>query len=115
MPTELEDVDDIIERTEGVSAAFLKELGRRAALVAAENSPATDPLVVRHDDLVAALDDLLEHSTPILRSTLGASPDQAADMFQGPSPAMFGGFHAMPGGAMGSAIFSTEVVDYGED
>ena len=36
MRTEVGDLDDVVERTEGMSAAFLKELGRRAALVAAE-------------------------------------------------------------------------------
>ena len=97
MPTELDDIDDVIERTEGVSAAFLKELGRRAALVAAENSAPTDPLVVRHNDLVAALDDLLEHSTPILRSTLGASPEQAANAFLGAMPGIVHGVRPMHG------------------
>jgi hypothetical protein len=113
MRTELDDVDDVIERTEGVSAAFLKELGRRAALIAAEASPSPEPLVVRHDDLVAAVDDLLEHSTPILRSTLGGSPDQAANAFFGPMPGMVPGFHAMRAAQMmGTAIFNTDADDF---
>jgi len=83
-----DEVDDVIERTEGVSAAFLKELCRRAALIAAETSEPSEALVVRHHHLVAALDDLLEHSTPILRSTLGASPEQATPEYFGSAPAM---------------------------
>ena len=88
MRTEVGDLDDVIERTEGMSAAFLKELGRRAALVAAERSDPSEELVVRHADIVSALDDLLEHSTPILRSMLGASPDQAAQVFLDAGPGM---------------------------
>ena len=116
MQTELDDVDDVIERTEGVSAAFLKELGRRAALVAAERSDPAEPLIVRHDDLVAAVDDLLEHSTPILRSTLGASPDQVVNPLFGPLAGMVPGFHAMPGPqAMGTAIFSTDIAEFTDE
>ena len=116
MTTDVGDVDDVIERTEGVSAAFLKELGRRAALVAAEASEPTEPLVVRHDDLVAALDDLLEHSTPILRSTLGASPDQAGAFFAGaPGMMMMRGFQAMPSQGMHAAMFDEEIIDYTEE
>jgi hypothetical protein len=63
------DLDAVVERTEGVSAAFLKELGRRAAIHAADADP--DVLVVTDEHLGAALDDLLEHSAPILRASLG--------------------------------------------
>jgi len=106
MQTEVSDLDDVIERTEGVSAAFLKELGRRAALVAAEAAPG-EHLIVRDNDIVMALDDLLEHSTPILRSMLGASPDQAA-AFVAPEPAMMRGFTAMRHQATG-ALFRTAI------
>ena len=73
MHTEVGDLDNVIERTEGVSAAFLKELTRRAALVAAEAAPPDEELVVRDADVVNALDDMLEHSAPIVRSMLGAA------------------------------------------
>jgi hypothetical protein len=98
MRVEIGEVDDVIARTEGVSAAFLKELGRRAALVAAEEDPGGDELVVEHRHLVEALDDLLEHSTPILRSTLGAAPDAA----EGFAPPGFG--MMMPGPFAGRAM-----------
>ena len=118
MTTELDEVDDVIERTEGVSAAFLKELCRRAALVAAETSEPSEALVVRHHHLVAALDDLLEHSTPILRSTLGASPEQATPEYFGSAPAMMQmmrGFSAFPSQGMGAAMFDEEIIDYTEE
>jgi hypothetical protein len=71
-------LDDVVERLEGVSAAFIKELARRAALLAADRGePDTSD-----DDVRVALTDLLEHSTPILRSALGANPDVA---FEGPT------------------------------
>ena len=118
MTTELDELDDVIERTEGVSAAFLKELCRRAALVAAETSEPSEALVVRHHHLVAALDDLLEHSTPILRSTLGASPEQATPEYFGSAPAMMQmmrGFSAFPSQGMGAAMFDEEIIDYTEE
>jgi hypothetical protein len=87
MRTEIDDLTDVVERTEGASAAFLKELGRRATFVAAESSDADKELVVTHAHLVEALDDLLEHSTPILLATLGAAPDRA-----GPTDSPFSAF-----------------------
>jgi cell division protease FtsH len=97
MTLEVSDLEEVIERTEGVSAAFLKELARRAALVAAEASAPGRDLVVRDVDIVAALDDLLEHSTPILRSMLGAASDTPPDpnWFPGPGPMMMPAFGAM--------------------
>lgn len=74
---ELQDVDlaEMVHRTAGVSAAFLKELGRRAILIGADAHAGDRPLVVGRDHVIEALDDLLEHSDPVLRSSLGvASP-----------------------------------------
>lgn len=71
-----EGLDDVVERTEGLSAAFIKELARRAALVAADREPDRQ-LLAGVADVRAALDDLLEHSAPVLRSALGANPDLA--------------------------------------
>ena len=69
------DHDRLVARTEGVSAAFLKELSRRASLAAAEASPGGDGLRVTGRHLEAALDDMLEHSTPVLRRLLGAGSE----------------------------------------
>ena len=68
-----DDLDDVVERTDGVSASFIKELARRAALLAADRAP-DHQLQATADDVRAALDDLLEHSAPVLRSALGANP-----------------------------------------
>ncbi len=56
--------DRLVERLDGVAPAFIKELARRAELVRLGDH--TD------DALSAALDAMLEHSTPILRRTLAA-------------------------------------------
>ena len=71
--SEVEDVDGVVERTAGVSAAFIKELVRRATMLALDD--AARPPVVTNDHLGRALDDLLEHSAPVLRSMLGAARD----------------------------------------
>ena len=73
--------EELVARTAGVSAAFVKELARRAALVAAERGAGA--ISVTGDDLVAALDDLLEHSAPVLRSSLGANPGVLDDLSPG--------------------------------
>lgn len=85
------DLAGLIDATEGVPASFVKELVRRAVLVAAlergqEADATSPPVTVAH--LRAALDDLLHHSPPILRSSLGANPsaaDGAHDAQAGPS------------------------------
>jgi hypothetical protein len=84
--------DDAVERTAGLSAAFMKELARRAALVAAERE--AGEVRVTGADLAAALDDLLEHSAPVLRSALGANPDLAdgGPAAFGPAPARLSTF-----------------------
>jgi cell division protease FtsH len=66
------DIDTVIERTDGVTAAFLKELGRRAALVAATGGESPDGRTVRGEHLDTALDDMLDHARPVLQRLLGA-------------------------------------------
>jgi len=66
------DVDALVTRTDGVSAAFLKELCRRAALLSAESTEPSRPLVIRQQHLLDAIDDLLAHSSPVLLASLGA-------------------------------------------
>ena len=62
----------VLERTEGVTASFLKELLRRAALLAARRS-ADGPLAVTADDLDAALDELLDTRNAMTRTLLGSA------------------------------------------
>jgi hypothetical protein len=97
---------EAVARTEGLSAAFMKELARRAALVAADRG---GPVEVTGDDLVAALDDLLEHSAPVLRSALGANPDLAVDQAAGPHPG--GWFNDGPGSGGIAVAFSSDDED----
>jgi len=75
------DLAALVDATEGVTASFMKELVRRAVLVSAlergQESDTSPPVGIAH--LQTALDDLLHHSAPILRSSLGVNPDIAAE------------------------------------
>jgi ATP-dependent 26S proteasome regulatory subunit len=62
----------VISRTEGVTASFLKELLRRAALNAAEDAGAEAPLRVTDAHLSIALDELLDTRNQLTRVLLGA-------------------------------------------
>jgi hypothetical protein len=74
---DLADADTAISRTEGVTASFMKELLRRAALRAAdEQDPKTDagePLRVTDAHLTAALDQLLDTRNELTRVLLGGT------------------------------------------
>ena len=72
VPCDAGNLDAIAARMEGASAAFVKELVRRAT-IAATDVGAT-PGVVRDEHLDVALADLIEHSAPITRAILGAAP-----------------------------------------
>jgi hypothetical protein len=68
-------LDDVIARTDGVTASFLKELLRRAALLAAtRESDADGALRVSADDLATALDELLDTRNAMTRTLLGSAP-----------------------------------------
>jgi hypothetical protein len=71
----------VLARTDGVTASFLKELLRRAALVSVEG--AGEPLAreadasaitISADQLDVALDELMDNSNLMTRALLGASP-----------------------------------------
>ncbi|MBA2444498.1 MAG: ATP-binding protein [Nocardioidaceae bacterium] len=66
-------MDAVIERTAGVTASFLKELLRRAAVVAASEDVSV--LQVSADHLDAALDELLDTRNAMTRVLLGGQPD----------------------------------------
>ena len=70
-------LDEVISRTEGVTASFLKELLRRAALIAADESGSGD-LAVTADQLDAALDELLDTRNAMTRVLLGGGKDEEA-------------------------------------
>jgi hypothetical protein len=67
-------LDDVIARCEGVTASFLKELLRRAALLAATRTPGTDAIGVSAVDLSTALDELLDTRNAMTRTLLGSAP-----------------------------------------
>ena len=66
-------LDDVLTRTEGVTASFLKELLRRAALLAATRTPEGTELAVTADDLEAALGELLDTRNAMTRTLLGST------------------------------------------
>jgi len=74
LPVDVSGLDDVIARTEGVTASFLKELLRRAALLAATRTAADDDLAVSAADLDAALDELLNTRNAMTRTLLGSTP-----------------------------------------
>jgi ATP-dependent 26S proteasome regulatory subunit len=64
--------DAVIERTEGVTAAFLKELLRKAAVLSCEEDEAgLGPIRVTDAHLTAALDQLLDNRNQLTRVLLG--------------------------------------------
>jgi len=67
-------LDDVLERSAGVTASFLKEMLRRAAVLAASAGAAHGPLRVSANDLDAALADLLATRNAMTRRALGAGP-----------------------------------------
>ncbi|CAA9333145.1 MAG: Cell division protein FtsH [uncultured Frankineae bacterium] len=71
------DVDAVVERTEGVTASFIKELVRRAVLESLHATPG--PLTtVSGEHLSLALDDLLDSTQAVTRALLGVPADQSA-------------------------------------
>lgn len=76
LEVDLTRLDDVLDRTDGVTASFLKELLRRAAVLAADRSPDDGAdLRVSADDLDAALADLLDTRNQMTRAVLGFRED----------------------------------------
>jgi hypothetical protein len=70
---EVDDVDTVITRTEGVTASFVKELLRRSALEAIDDTVTgpDDAIVVTDRHVSAALDHLLDDRNRLTRVLLG--------------------------------------------
>jgi SpoVK/Ycf46/Vps4 family AAA+-type ATPase len=93
-------LDQLLERATGVTASFLKELLRRAALISAESSGgatssddvtpdgdhADAPLTVSADQLDAAMDELLDTRNVMTRVLLGAGPDAPESLSEEEDP-----------------------------
>jgi hypothetical protein len=83
------DVDAVVERSDGVTASFLKELLRRAVLEALRDDGELVSVTGQH--LVRALEDLLDSTQSVTRTLLGVGVDPADLPADGPAP--------MPAGA----------------
>jgi hypothetical protein len=71
----LEDPEGVVTRTEGVSPAFIKELLRKASLLAARDQ-VDGQLVVTDVHVNAALDELLGEAASLTRLLLGGATDR---------------------------------------
>ena len=67
----IEDLDRIVDRTAGVTASFIKELVRKAAILAAVASDGEGRLAVTDEDVHRALDELLDEESTLTRVLLG--------------------------------------------
>jgi AAA+ superfamily predicted ATPase len=92
----LDDPDRVVERTNGVTASFIKELMRKAALGAALASGDDGPsgtIVVTDAEIRAALDELMSEETSLTRRLLGGSPAGESR----PGTEWLGAFEGEPG------------------
>ena len=86
LDVDVSELDSVLTRTAGVTASFLKELMRRAALLAAARDGAGQAsLAVSTADLNAALDELLETRNAMTRVLLGGA--ERVGYPPGPAPA----------------------------
>ncbi|HXJ62754.1 MAG TPA: hypothetical protein VNN79_03275, partial [Actinomycetota bacterium] len=71
----LEDPDRVVERTVGVTASFVKELMRKASLLAAlaTAEDVGETIVVTDAEVNAALDELMSEETSLTRRLLGGA------------------------------------------
>jgi ATP-dependent 26S proteasome regulatory subunit len=67
------ETDEIVERTDGVTASFIKELLRRAMLESVHEQPPASTVTAAHT--TRALDDLLDTGQQLTRSLLGVGND----------------------------------------
>jgi ATP-dependent 26S proteasome regulatory subunit len=78
----VDDLDAVVERTEGVTASFVKELLRKATLAAASEGRTQ----VRDEDIRSALDELLDATSGLTRALLGVPGDGGASGGFAPYP-----------------------------
>jgi cell division protease FtsH len=119
-----EDLERVMARTEGVSAAFIKELVRKAAVLAAqgqapatarEEAPGTGamataagaaPLTVTDEHLQGALDELLDETGALTRVLLGGA--HPASTARGAGPPGIGGMDVGGSRAMGHSSIAVD-------
>jgi hypothetical protein len=66
-----ERLDEVVTKTAGVTASFIKELMRKSALGAATASDGSGRISVTDADVEAALDELLAERSELTRALLG--------------------------------------------
>jgi hypothetical protein len=75
----VDDWERLVGRTEGVSAAFIRELIRKAALFSADETPADGRLAIEERHLDEALHEMVAAGGALTRSLLGASAGDPID------------------------------------
>jgi cell division protease FtsH len=70
---ELDDPEAIVSRTSGVTAAFIKELVRKSALLAASRSGKDRAISVRDENVLESLNELLAERSALTRLLLGGA------------------------------------------
>jgi ATP-dependent 26S proteasome regulatory subunit len=65
------EVDPLLDRTSGASPAFIEEMFRKAALIAAERGDKSEPLRVTTEDFTAAIRELVEFGGALTQNLLG--------------------------------------------
>jgi ATP-dependent 26S proteasome regulatory subunit len=96
------DQQQAVERTDGTTASFLKELIRRSVLEALHDDPTLPTVTGAH--VSRALDDLLDSSQKVSRTLLGVGVDPATlpagGLAEGPHPRIYArrGFRPYRGG-----------------
>ncbi len=91
----LTDIATVVSRTEGVTASFIKELVRKAALTAALEEEGTGRLSVTDAHIGAALDTLLAENASLTRVLLGLRDESSAADVPARAPAAW--LMPMPG------------------
>jgi hypothetical protein len=69
------DVEPLLDRTDGASPAFIAELFRKAALMAAERGEKSEPLALTTADFTAAVRELVEFGGVLTQQLLGYRSD----------------------------------------
>jgi hypothetical protein len=69
------DPEPLLDRTDGASPAFIEELFRKAALIAAERGEKSDPLRLTNADFSEAVRELVEFGGAITQNLLGYRTD----------------------------------------
>jgi hypothetical protein len=71
-------VEPLLDRTDGASPAFIAELFRKAALMAAERGETSNPLKLTTEDFAAAVRELVEFGGALTQQLLGYRTDPDA-------------------------------------